>query len=376
MWAAACIILVATLFWPIIFTGIRPTRARDDELNIKAVQRHRLLGAYHYFDPHFCEREISRIFVIYRPVVFVSYAVDHALWGDNPHAFHAVNIALHAANVLLLGWMVALLAGNWLPGMMAGALFAVLPTQAEPVSWIAGRMDVLSGTFALACMITLILGQRRRAWPLVAASVALYLLALGTKESAGPLALVAAAWIITLKRGERRAPLVAAGVMSLLAASYLAFRHFTGTIVAPPQPYHFRHLRFRTHASYLSGTLTNVYETIRLRSLAWLDTLALGRATTEVPLLLRCLPAAAVMVVWRFAFYLPVMLIYVHVQQRYIYAPEMGSAALMGLVVWQAALWLRRYREPLQWLVLAAYAYLLGANISELLVRLAYWKSL
>src|SRR3954452_13786193 len=38
----------------------------------------------------------------FRPVVNISYALDRAVWGNSPVGFHATNIALHAAAVILL----------------------------------------------------------------------------------------------------------------------------------------------------------------------------------------------------------------------------------------------------------------------------------
>ena len=374
-WAAACVILVGVFYWPIIFTGYRNTPGHDEQLIIHAVKSCGVLGAYRYFEPHFWQREISAEYVYYRPIALLSHAIDYRLWGTNPHPAHAVNIALHAANVLLLGWLVALLAGNWLPGMLAALIYAVLPTHAEPVAWVAARMDVLSGTFSLAAMTSLLLAARRRAWVLLAVGALLYLLAIGAKESGGMLVLVVLAWIIVVERNSRRLALTAAGLFCAIAAGYVAFRHSAGTIIVPPQRHPFRHLAARFHARYLSAPLANLYEAAQARSLAWLDATALLRGLAKIAVLLPCLAVAVVMLVWRIAFYLPA-LIFVQADDRYLYLPEMGSAALLGLITWQVAVWLRRYRDSLGWLSFAAYAYLLAAAMSALLVQLRGWKSL
>src|SRR6266550_2428675 len=36
----------------------------------------------------------------YRPIRDISYAIDFALWGENPFGFHLTSILIHAANVL------------------------------------------------------------------------------------------------------------------------------------------------------------------------------------------------------------------------------------------------------------------------------------
>ena len=37
-----------------------------------------------------------------RPIVNISYAVDHALWGATPFGYHLTSVLLHALNVALL----------------------------------------------------------------------------------------------------------------------------------------------------------------------------------------------------------------------------------------------------------------------------------
>jgi len=373
VWALLCVLVVAALYWPIIFTGFR-IPDHDERLIINAVRPHGLLGARHYFESSFWGRTISPTYVYYRPIALTSHAIDYCLWGENPHPSHAVNLALHAIAVLLLGWLVALLAGNWLPGMMAGALYAVLPTHAEPVAWIAARMDLLCGMFTLAAMIALMLAHQRRAWSLVATGALLFLLAVGSKETGGALVAVVLAWALTTRRGTRRLALCAAAIVGALAVGYIAFRHFSGTIVAPPQRHPFRHLGMRLHGYYLSRPLARLWEAIQLRSLGWADGLGLARGVGAGVLLMGSLSAALVMLTWRIAFYLPA-LIFVQADDRYLYAPEMGSAALIGIVLWQAARWLRRCREGLQWLAIGAYAWLVIAQAAALRQALLPWQA-
>jgi tetratricopeptide (TPR) repeat protein len=82
---------------------------------------------------------------LYRPLVTLSYALDHALAGLDPRLFHLTNVVLHAgaslaAYFLLRAWVPA--AAAW-----AAMLFAVHPVHAEAVSWIVGRAEVLCGLF-------------------------------------------------------------------------------------------------------------------------------------------------------------------------------------------------------------------------------------
>ena len=374
-WAAVCVILVVCLYWPVIFTGYRNTPGQEEQVINRAVARHGVLGGYVYFEPHFWQREIDPDYVYYRPVAILSHAIDYRLWKENAHPAHGINIGLHALNAVLLGWLIALLAGTWLPGMLAALLWAVLPTDAEAVCWVAARMDVLCGTFCLAAMIALALAHRRRSWLLVLAGAVLFLLAVGAKETGGMLVAVAVAWALMAEPGTRRLPFVAAGALVALGAAYVAYRYLAGTIVRPPQRHHFQHLAWRMHAYYLARPLAKLYEAIGARSALWADWWGLLRGGSQGVLLLGCLRVAALMLLWRVLFYLPA-LIFVQADDRYLYMPEMGSAALMAFITWQAMRWLRRYREDFQWLPLAAYAYLIAANVVALLQQLGHWTRL
>ncbi len=141
----------------------------------------------------------------YFPLTYTTLWLEHALWGLNPVGYHWVNLALHAANALLL-WQ--LLRRLQIPGAWLGAaLFALHPVQVESVAWISERKNVLMGLFFLLTLLVwqvFVAGKRRGEFPLYLLALVLYVLALAAKTTACtlPAALLLILW---LKRGSIRA---------------------------------------------------------------------------------------------------------------------------------------------------------------------------
>lgn len=83
----------------------------------------------------------------YRPIRDISYAIDFALWGEQPFGYHLSSILIHAVNVLLVFSLVLRLTKDLISATLTAFIFAVHPIQTDSVTYIAGRRDLLFTTF-------------------------------------------------------------------------------------------------------------------------------------------------------------------------------------------------------------------------------------
>jgi len=99
----------------------------------------------------FTEHRAERLFI---PLVWLSYALEIALFGENPTVvFHTVNLLLHIANVFLVLFLIYKLTGNYPVSLITAAFFALHPTRVESVVWVTERKDVLSTFFMLGALV-------------------------------------------------------------------------------------------------------------------------------------------------------------------------------------------------------------------------------
>jgi len=120
---------------------------------------------------------IGRDTATYRPLVLLTFFAVHHVAGPQPSVFHAVNVALHALNaVLVLLLLRRLGARDGVAALMGALVFAVHPVHVESVAWISGLTDVLMTTFVLVTL-QFYAHPSRGAYAIALGSAALALLA-------------------------------------------------------------------------------------------------------------------------------------------------------------------------------------------------------
>lgn len=85
----------------------------------------------------------------FRPAGNISMALTAKGAGVNPVAWHAVALALHAGNVIMVFMLAASIGASRLAAFFAAMLFAIHGTRPEAAAWIAGRFDLLATFFVL-----------------------------------------------------------------------------------------------------------------------------------------------------------------------------------------------------------------------------------
>lgn len=163
---------------------------------------------------------------LYIPLVYSSFALDTLVWGiDRPGGFHATNALIHALAAMVAYRLLRNLLGRS-SGAAAGALigallFAIHPLQVEPVTWVTGRKDVLSGLFSLLALFAYVRWSRLpRPRTYLLASTA-YLVALLAKPAAVAVPLMALALELFLLKNSRRRTVLALLPWVLLAVVWM-----------------------------------------------------------------------------------------------------------------------------------------------------------
>jgi len=210
-------------------------------------------GVYKEFDLSAIFFTLSANGLEYLPIRDVSYALDFALWGDNPAGFHFSNILLFLLNVIVIYLLSARLVRQCqrhfgqetadtsrTAAFFTAALFAVHPIHSEVVSFITARNALLCGLFFfLSCHAYLhyltISANNKRGWYLSA--FIFFALALFSKATAIILPLILVICTYAFRRPQQKCgwlPLLPFMVLS--AGGFFLFKHIAtlNRIIALP----------------------------------------------------------------------------------------------------------------------------------------------
>jgi hypothetical protein len=165
---------------------------------------------------------------MYRPLPTLSFAVDFRLWGLNPWPWRLENLLLHAANGILLFFLLTALAGfSTGAGLLSSLIFLFHPAQVESVVWITQRsnlmclLGMLVGLGALAGFLNL--RSKRTLFGFLAAAFALF-----SKETAAVFPALFLLWNLPFnphpKSGEGARSAGEGITLLVMVLGYLALR--------------------------------------------------------------------------------------------------------------------------------------------------------
>src|SRR5207248_7328511 len=121
----------------------------------------------------------------YRPLMLLAYLFCFSLFGAHAFAFHALNILLHAAVVVILFKVTEWMFRERTVAFASAALFALHPVHSESVAWIAALTDLELTFFYLLTFWIFLQLPRWKGRRLVAGCVGIvgsFVLALFSKE--------------------------------------------------------------------------------------------------------------------------------------------------------------------------------------------------
>jgi hypothetical protein len=239
--AATVLTLVAWLYWPVLNAGF----VWIDKLDFVDSAGLRQGDAW----KHLVLRDFNNWTQYFRPLVVALFAIQLRLFDALPGPMHAVSLAMHLANMLMVGLLAKRVCGAsernspWL-GLLAMVLYGLHPLLIEPVAWIGCQFELVTNLLTMVCLLASTGIQRASTRAVIVAT--LFFLAACAKESAVsiPLLVLLFDWLlysdratqpmsVALRRTAHR-NLYTYFSMALAGIVYLAFRHWgLGTIKNP-----------------------------------------------------------------------------------------------------------------------------------------------
>lgn len=154
----------------------------------------------------------------YRPMVHLSFAIEHQLFGQNPHVSHFFNLLIYLGCVLAFFKVVA----NWFGekglqfAFFAALFFAVHPVHSEAVASIKNRDELLAFWLAMLSFIQLNKFTIKQKWWRIALAIFLFAVALLSKKSVYPLVFMVPLVLLFIHQQKSRIVLISTLVFSLV----------------------------------------------------------------------------------------------------------------------------------------------------------------
>jgi len=278
----------------------------------------------------------------YRPLFWLSLAIDEKLWGLNPVAFHLTNVLLHWLSGLFLFLLLRRLAMSSLSSALTSLLWIGLPIQSEAVAWISGRPYCLTACFLLLGML---FAERYLSRPAVKYLAGYCLAAFGALFSHEEGVLIFAFTLLLIlrePRGKTRPATMLFGVCVMTILLYFRLRHAAGASGVPAKGtiasfalFFWKYLGWMVLPMHMSverstDTPPPGWSGHALR--AWL---CLALACAVLTVVHRKIPGSPVAFAWMGIGLLPfcgMVYLYQGMAERYTYVASVGLALLVVVI--------------------------------------------
>ncbi|PZM85356.1 MAG: hypothetical protein DKT66_04000 [Candidatus Melainabacteria bacterium] len=127
---------------------------------------------------------------VYRPFLLLSLLIDFFIWKANAVGFYATNLLFYVLDAALLYLIVLQLGSsksalrNRLTALTAAGLFALSPLHCESVSWVLGRVDIVSAFFYEISFLAILLLSKSKSRLITGIALAAFISGLLVKEMA------------------------------------------------------------------------------------------------------------------------------------------------------------------------------------------------
>jgi Flp pilus assembly protein TadD len=322
----------------------------------------------------------------YRPLYWLSLALDRHLWELSPAGFHFTNLLLHVFNGALFFHLLRRLRTSALVAAATTLLWVSLPINSEAVAWISARAYPLCFFFLLLSLLaSLRYLEGRHPLSLLAAFFAATAALLSHESGILIFPLAALVTVLHFRKElsalREKPALILLGVNVAAIALFFGLRFAVGahSATGPSTPLAFAHILWKytgwillpLHMSIERSTATPANALSVFAVLAWIALLALLALVAGILVSWKRLPASAFGFAWLLFALAPfcgLVFLYQGMAERFCYIASAGVAiAIVALIATQ--------KPPIR-TILVSIALLWAAwSIFRLETRLSNWNS-
>lgn len=142
----------------------------------------------------------------YRPMVLLSFAIEHSLFSESALVSHTINVVLYLVSVLLFFTLLSNFFGEnkIFIAFLASLLFIVHPVHSEVVASIKNRDEILAFFFAMLSGLMIFKYLKKKSYYFLLLSLLFFAAGMLSKKSIFPLVVVFPFAILLLKEISRK----------------------------------------------------------------------------------------------------------------------------------------------------------------------------